>query len=50
MKRIALSILLGLSTVSAGEITIAVSANVNYAIEALKKEFNVLYPETKVLQ
>ncbi|MCO4844522.1 MAG: molybdate ABC transporter substrate-binding protein [Sulfurovum sp.] len=48
MKRIALSILLGLSTVSAGEITIAVSANVNYAIEALKKEFNVLYPETKV--
>ena len=48
MKSIALSILLGLATLNAGEITIAVSANVSYAIEALKKEFNVLHPETKV--
>lgn len=48
MKRIVLSILLSFATVSAGEITIAVAANVSYAIEALKKEFNVIYPETKV--
>lgn len=48
MKRIVLSILLGFGTLSAGEITIAVAANVSYAIEALKKEFNLLYPETKV--
>ena len=48
MKSIALSVLLGLSTLSAGEITIAVAANVSYAIEALKKEFNVLHPETQV--
>jgi len=48
MKRIVLSILLGLGTLGAGEITIAVAANVSYAIESLKKEFNVLHPETKV--
>jgi molybdate transport system substrate-binding protein len=48
MKRIVLSILLGFGTLSAGEITIAVAANVSYATEALKKEFNVIYPETKV--
>ena len=48
MKSIALSILLGLATLNAGEITIAVSANVSYAIEALKKEFNVIHPETNV--
>lgn len=36
------------TTVSAGEITIAVAANVSYTIKALKKEFNVLHPETKV--
>ncbi len=48
MKRIVLGILLGLGTLGAGEITIAVAANVSYAIEALKKEFNVIYPETKV--
>ena len=32
----------------AGKITIAVSANVSYAIDDLKKEFNKLYPNTKV--
>ena len=48
MKNIALFILLGLATLNAGEITIAVSTNVSYAIEALKKEFKVIYPETKV--
>jgi len=48
MKRIALSILLSFTALNAGEITIAVAANVSYAIEALKKEFNVIHPETKV--
>lgn len=48
MKSIVLSTLLSFATASAGEISIAVAANVSYAIEALKKEFNVLHPETKV--
>lgn len=48
MKSIVLSILLSFATASAGEISIAVAANVSYAIEALKKEFNVLHPETNV--
>jgi len=48
MKKVILSILLTFSTLHAGEISIAVAANVSYAIEALKKEFNVIYPETKV--
>lgn len=48
MKKIILSILLSLATLSAGEITIAVAANVSYAIEALKKEFHVIHPNTKV--
>ncbi len=48
MKKVLLSILLTFSTLHAGEIIIAVAANVSYAIEALKKEFNVIYPETKV--
>ena len=38
-----------LSTFSMAEtITIAVAANVSYAIEDLKKEFNKLYPDVKV--
>jgi molybdate transport system substrate-binding protein len=32
----------------AGSIKIAVAANVSYAIDDLKKEFNKLYPDTKV--
>ncbi len=32
----------------AGTISIAVAANVSYAIEDLKKEFNNIYPDTKV--
>jgi molybdate transport system substrate-binding protein len=35
-------------TLFAGKITIAVSANVSYAINDLKREFNKLYPNTKV--
>lgn len=38
----------GLAGLSAGEITIAVAANVSYAIESLKKEFKVVHPETNV--
>ena len=38
-----------LSTYSmAGTIKIAIAANVSYAIDDLKKEFNKLYPDTKV--
>ena len=48
MKKIVLLLLLSLVSVSAGEITIAVAANVSYAIEALKKEFNAAYPQTQV--
>jgi molybdate transport system substrate-binding protein len=48
MKKVVLSILLTFGTLHAGEISIAVAANVSYAIEALKKEFNVIYPKTKV--
>lgn len=43
-----LSVLL-ISTYSmAGTITIAVAANVSYAINTLKKEFHTLYPDTKL--
>lgn len=49
MKIKLLLVLLILSTYSkAGTINIAVAANVSYAIDALKKEFNILYPDTKV--
>ena len=34
---------------NAGEITIAVAANVSYAIDELKDEFNKTYPDTKVI-
>lgn len=43
-----LGLVLSLSTLSAGEIKIAVAANVSYAIEPLKKAFNVLYPKTHI--
>jgi len=36
------------STLIAGTINIAVAANVSYAINDLKKEFNTLYPNTKI--
>jgi molybdate transport system substrate-binding protein len=37
------------SSLSAGKITIAVAANVSYAIEELKEEFKKLHPEISVL-
>lgn len=49
MKLKLLITVLLLSTYSmAGTIKIAVAANVSYAIDDLKKEFNKLYPDTKV--
>ena len=43
-----LSVLLGFATLSAGEINIAAAANLGNVMEVLKKEFNVLHPETKI--
>lgn len=48
MKKILSILLFSLSSLNAGEITIAVAANVSYAIEALTKSFNQVHPETKV--
>lgn len=49
MKLKILLIMLLLSSLSmAGTIKIAVAANVSYAIDDLKKEFNKLYPDIKV--
>lgn len=47
MRGMILMMLMVLS-VSAGDIKIAVAANVSYAIEDLKKAFGTLYPETRV--
>ena len=50
MKIKLLLTLLFISThIVAGDIKIAVATNVSYAIEELKKEFNTLYPDTKVM-
>ena len=43
-----LFILIFSAYLDAGKITIAVAANVSYAIGELKREFNSLYPNTKV--
>ncbi len=48
MKKILFFVTLMLSSLNAGTITIAVAANVSYAIEDLKKEFNKQDPDTKV--
>lgn len=48
MKKIITACVFGLVSLSAGEISIAVAANMGYAIEILKKEFNAVYPETKI--
>ncbi|MDM5271384.1 molybdate ABC transporter substrate-binding protein [Sulfurovum sp. zt1-1] len=48
MKKILLSLCLTLMSLNAGEIKIALAANVSYAMDDLKKAFNALYPETKV--
>lgn len=48
MRRMALLFLLGLATLDAGEIKVAVAANVADAMEPLKKSFYELYPDTQV--
>jgi len=48
LKKILIGSLLFAGSLYAGAINIAVAANVSYAIEDLKKEFNKLYPDTKV--
>jgi len=48
LKKVVLGSLLLISSMTAGTINIAVAANVSYAIDDLKKEFNTLYPDTKV--
>jgi len=45
--KILLLILLS-NTLIAGKITVAIAANVSYAVDDLKKEFKKLYPNTKV--
>ena len=48
MKKYLLSLLLAAVTLAAGEINIAVAANVSYAIEELKSAFAKHHPDTKV--
>ncbi|MGM0519604.1 MAG: molybdate ABC transporter substrate-binding protein [Campylobacterota bacterium] len=47
-KKLVLTTLFIVSSVYAQSINIAVAANVSYAIEDIKKEFNKLYPNTQV--
>ena len=48
LKNLLLGSLFLCNSLFAGDIKIAVAANVSYAIDDLKKEFNKLYPNTKV--
>ena len=48
LKKLLIIGILVFSNVYASSINIAVAANVSYAIDDLKKEFNKLYPDTKV--
>ena len=48
MKKIVLLLFVHLTMLSAGEIKIAVAANVSYAIDTLKEAFYKIHPETKV--
>ena len=48
MKKIILVMMLSFALLRAGEIKIAVAANVSYVIEPLKKAFNALYPKTNI--
>ena len=48
MKKIIIALFFSIVSLNAGEISIAVAANVSYAIDALKKSFNEIHPETKV--
>ena len=48
MRRVIFSILFTVTALNAGEIKIAVAANVSYAMEPLKNAFYDLHPETKI--
>lgn len=48
MKRVAIVVCVLLATLKAGEINIAVAANVSYAMEALREAFKAHHPETRV--
>lgn len=48
MKKFILVVWMTYATLHAGEIKIAVAANVSYAMEELQSAFNVHYPDTKV--
>ena len=48
IKRYLLSLLLILSTVGAGEITVAIAANVSYAIDTLKSAFGKKHPDIRL--
>ncbi len=48
MKKTVLALLFSISSLFAGEINIAVAANVSYAMDELKSEFAKISPQTKV--
>ena len=48
MRKIILALMVLCSSIFAGQINVAVAANVSYAIDALVKEFNKTNPDTKV--
>ena len=48
MKKIVLALILSISSLFAGEINLAVAANVSYAMDELKAEFAKTHPDTKV--
>ena len=48
MKKIILALMVLASSIFAGQINVAVAANVSYAIDALVKEFNKTNPNTEV--
>jgi molybdate transport system substrate-binding protein len=48
MKKLLFSLLFAAAMLAAGEINIAVAANVSYAMDALKAEFAKSHPDTKV--
>lgn len=49
MKYLFLTLFLTLSSLHAGQIKVAVAANVSYAIDELVKEFNKTNPDTKIV-
>jgi len=50
MKKILFVFLLSFSSIEAGKITIAISANVAYVMHPLKKAFETLYPHIKIIE